>query len=82
LEKLGGKVEGSFEDRYKKLCELMNQKENKHISRLLPSALYKGIRNKLDHASDSNRVTPEEAIRISEIVKDFIHEVFPSIDRS
>jgi hypothetical protein len=42
---------------------------------LLPSAVYK-VRNKLDHASDANRVTPKEATDISKMVIDFMNEIF------
>jgi DNA mismatch repair ATPase MutS len=75
LEKLGEKAEGNFEDRYKKLCKVIKEREGREISQLLPSAVYK-VRNKLDHASDSNRVTPKEAKGISKMVIEFINEVF------
>jgi hypothetical protein len=76
LEKLGEKIEGNFENRYKKLCRVINEKEKRDISQLLPLAIYNGIRNKLDHASNSNRVTPKEAKEISVMVKKFIDELF------
>lgn len=76
LEKLGEKAEGSFEDRYKKLCRLIKEKEDRDVSHLLPLALYKGVRNKLDHATDSNSVTPKEAKDIGRIVKEFLAEIF------
>jgi hypothetical protein len=77
LEKLGLKIEGSFKDKYRKLCTCIKEKENQRdISQLLPIALYEGIRNKLDHASNSNRVTEKEAKDISRIVVDFMNEIF------
>jgi hypothetical protein len=42
---------------------------------ILPSAIYK-VRNKLDHSSDSNRVTPKEAKDISKMVIELMNEVF------
>jgi len=56
---------------------VIKEKEGKDISQLLPLALYDGIRNKLDHASESNRVTPKEAQDISEWVIKFMKEIFP-----
>jgi hypothetical protein len=76
LEELNGKVEGDFKNRYNKLCELVKSKEGRDISRLLPLALYNGVRNKLDHATP-NKVTPKEAKDISEFVRKFIDEIFP-----
>jgi len=77
LEQLGEKAEGNFEDRYKKLCKVIKEKEGRDISQLLPSAVYK-VRNKLDHSSESNTVTPKEAREISKVVTDFMNEVFTS----
>lgn len=76
LEELDESTEGNFEKRYKRLAQAIKKKEHRDISQLLPLAIYKGIRNKLDHASHSNRVTPKEAKDISKIVKDLINEVF------
>ena len=76
LEALNEKIEGSFKQKYKKLCSVIKEKEGKKISQLHPLALYDGIRNKLDHASDSNRVTSKEAKDISKIVIEFMEEVF------
>jgi len=76
LEKLGEKAEGSFRARYQKLCKIIKEKEGRDIQQLLPIALYEGIRNKLDHASDSNRVTPKEAKDISKMVTEFMNEIF------
>lgn len=75
LEQLGEKAEGNFEDRFKQLCKIIKEKEGRDISQLLPSAVYK-VRNKLDHSSDSNTVTPKEAREISRMVIDFMNEVF------
>lgn len=75
LEKLGEKADGNFEERYKKLCRVIKEKEGRDISQILPSAIYK-VRNKLDHSSDSNRVTPKEAKDISKMVIEFMNEVF------
>jgi hypothetical protein len=77
LELLGEKAEGNFEDRYKKLCKVIKEKEGKDIFQLLPSAVYK-VRNKLDHSSESNTVTPKEAKEISRMVIDFMNTVFTS----
>ena len=77
LKELGAKVEGSFKQKYRKLGAVIKEKEGKDISQLLPLALYDGIRNKLDHASDANRVTPKEAKDISEWVIKFMKEIFP-----
>jgi hypothetical protein len=74
LENLGEKADGNFEERYKKLCKVIKEKENRDISQQLPSAIYK-VRNKLDHSSDSNRVTPKEARDISKMVIEFMNEV-------
>ena len=76
LETLEEKAEGSFRQRYKKLCKLIKEKEGREIQQLLPTALYDGVRNKLDHASNSNRVTPKEAKDISNFVLEFMKEVF------
>jgi hypothetical protein len=76
LEKLGEKTDGNFEERYKKLCRVIKEKEGRDISQLLPSAIYK-VRNKLDHSSDSNKVTPKEAKEMSKMVIEFMSEVFP-----
>lgn len=76
LEQLGEKAEGNFEDRYKKLCKVIKEKEGRAISQLLPSAVYK-VRNKLDH-SDFNTVTPKESREISKMVIEFMNEVFAS----
>jgi len=65
-----------FEEKYNRLCETIKEKEAKDLPQLLPSALYK-VRNKLDHASESNRVTPKEAKDISEWVIKFMKEIFP-----
>lgn len=81
LESFGIKVENRmfFKDKYQKLCEAIKQKENgRDIYQLLPVALYEGIRNKLDHASNSHKVTKEEAEEISKIVIKFMNEVFTS----
>ena len=77
LEALSVKVEGSFKQKYSKLCEAIKEKEGKDISQLLPLALYEGVRNKLDHASDAKRVTAKEAKDISELVIKFMKEIFP-----
>jgi len=79
LEELGESTEGNFEKRYKKLAQTIKKKERRDISQLLPLAIYKEIRSKLDHASHSNRVTPKEAKYISKIVKNLIIEVFKKI---
>jgi hypothetical protein len=79
LEKLGAKADGSFRARYQKLCKIIKDKENRDIQQLLPIALYEGIRNKLDHASDSNRVTQKEAKDISKMVIEFTNEIFQKI---
>ena len=76
LEKLGEKTDGNFEERYKKLCRVIKEKEGRDISQILPSAIY-NVRNKLDHSSDSKRVIPKEAKDISKMVIDFMNEVFP-----
>lgn len=77
LEKLGQKVEGSFREKYRKLCESIKQQEDgRDISQLLPIALYEVVRNKLDHASNSNRVNEKEAKDISKIVTGFMNELF------
>jgi len=77
LEQLGEKADGNFEERYKRLCKVIKEKEVKDIFQLLPSAVYK-VRNKLDHSSDSNTVTPKESREISRMVIDFMNEVFSS----
>ena len=76
LEQLGEKAGGSFRARYQKLCRIIKQKENRELQKLLPIALYEGVRNKLDHASDSNRVTPQEAKDIGKMVIAFMNDVF------
>jgi hypothetical protein len=74
LEQLKVKADGNFEERYKKLCKVIKEKEGRGISQLLPSAIYK-VRNKLDH-SDFNIITPKEAREISKMVSEFMNEVF------
>jgi len=76
LEELKVSKEGNFEKRYKRLVKSVKETEKRDISQLLPVALYKGVRNKLDHASQDNRVTPKEANQISKIVINLITEVF------
>jgi hypothetical protein len=53
------------------------KRNTKDTSQLLPLALYDGIRNKLDHASEANRFSPKEAKAISEWVIKFKKEMFP-----
>ena len=74
LDQLGEKTEGNFEERFRKLCKVIKEKEGRDISQLLPSAVYK-VRNKLDH-SDFNIITPKEARDICKMVIDFMNEVF------
>jgi len=76
LEELKVSKEGNFEKRYKRLVKSVKETEKRDISQLLPMALYKGVRNKLDHASHDNRVTQKEANQISKIVINLIAEVF------
>lgn len=76
LKDLELSTEGSFENRYKRLANGIKEKEKRDIQKLLPLALYKEVRNKLDHASHALRVTPREAKDISKIVIDLISEVF------
>jgi len=76
LEQLKAPTEGNFKKKYKRLLNLIKEKEQRDIQQLLPLALYEGIRNKLDHASHTNRVTPKEAKQISKLVIDIITEVF------
>jgi len=77
MERLGLKIEGSFRDKYRKLCLSIKEKENgRDLSQLLPIAVYEVVRNKLDHASNSNRVTSKEAKDILKIVTDFMDDVF------
>jgi hypothetical protein len=75
LEQLGEKTDGNFEERYKKLCRVIKEKEGKDIHQILPSAVYK-VRSKLDHATHENRVTSKEAENISKVVIEFMNEVF------
>lgn len=79
LESLGESTKGAFTQRYRRLVKIIKEKEQRDISELLPLAIYDGIRNKLDHASHSNRVTPEEALDISKIVRNLIDEIFSSL---
>jgi hypothetical protein len=74
LKQLGEKDDGNFEERYKRLCEVIKQKEGRDIHQILPSAIYK-VRNKLDHCSDSTTVTPNEAKEISQLVMGFMNQV-------
>jgi len=76
LEKMGLKAEGSFKEKYRKLCSLIKEQEHRELFQLLPTALYDGVRNKLDHASNSNRVTEKEAKEINRFVMRFIGQVF------
>jgi hypothetical protein len=77
LKELQEATEGSFDKRYRKLVETIKEKENRDIQNLLPLALYSTIRNKLDHASHINKVSPKEAKDIGELVRKFIAEIFP-----
>lgn len=76
LESFEKLTKGSFQKRYNTLAQTIKEKEGRDISRLLPLAIYDGIRNKLDHASHSNSVTPKEAKDISRIVMNLISELF------
>jgi hypothetical protein len=76
LEILGEKFDGNFKDKYNRLCDSIKKKEQKDISKIMPFALYDSIRNKLDHASNVNKVTPNEAIQINVIVNDLINQLF------
>jgi len=78
LDGLEKPTQGNFEKRYKRLAQIIEEKEQRDISQLLPLAIYSGIRHKLDHASHSNRVTPKEAKDISRIVVNLIVELFSS----
>ena len=76
LEELKETTEGSFAKRYERLKSAIKTKEHRDIQQLLPMALYKGIRNKLDHASHANRVTSKEANEIKKIVIDILDDLF------
>lgn len=76
LEQLGLKAEGQFKEKYRKLSASIKEKENRDIFQLLPTALYDGVRNKLDHASNCNKVTENEAKEINKLVIGFMEEVF------
>ena len=77
LNDLGESCEGSFEARYDRLVKAVKEKEKgRDLQRLLPLAIYRGIRNKLDHESHESNVTAKEAKKISEIVIDLMNEVF------
>ena len=75
LDDLGESTKGNFESRYERLRKVIKEKEQRDIQQLLPIALYKVIRNKLDHASHVNRVTPEEAKDICKIVVSLMAEL-------
>lgn len=76
LEDLELSTEGNFEKKYRRLAKTIKENEKRDISQLLPLAIYKGIRNKLDHASHANKVTKEEANEICKIVTNLIAEIF------
>lgn len=76
LEELNISQEGSFEKKYSRLINGVKKKENRDIQQLLPLALYKGVRNKLDHGSHAHKVTPKEAKQISQLVRSLINELF------
>jgi len=76
LEELNVPVDGKFEKKYNRLISCVKEKENRNIQQLLPKALYKVVRNKLDHASHANKVTPKEAQHISQLVQSLINELF------
>jgi hypothetical protein len=80
LNDLGESCEGSFEARYNRLVKIVKEKEQgRDLQRLLPLAIYKGVRSKLDHASHENQVTPREAKDISRIVIGLMTEVFQKV---
>lgn len=76
LNELKLSTKGSFESKYKRLAMAIKDKEQREIQQLLPAALYKGVRNKLDHASHTSRVTPKEAKAVCEFVINLIAELF------
>lgn len=76
LEELGESTDGSFAKKYKRLISAVKKKESRDIQQLLPTAMYEGIRNKLDHASHANRVTKKEAQEIKKIVINILSDLF------
>jgi len=77
LEQLKESTDGSFDIRYKRLISAIKAKEKRDIQQLLPLALYNVIRNKLDHASHTSKVTSKEAKEISNIVISILKDLFP-----
>ena len=75
LEELGETTDGSFDTKYKRLISAVKKKEHRDIQQLLPTAMYKGIRNKLDHASHANKVTKREAQEIKKIVTNILNDL-------
>jgi len=76
LDQLGVDSGGSFKQKINRLSDEIKKRENRDISNLVPRALYDGIRNKLDHASDKNIITYQEALHISDIVMQLLDELF------
>jgi len=75
---LGESTEGDFTQRLERVVSSIKRKENREIQRMLPESLYKGVRQKLDHASHKYRPTPAEADNIVKTVIGFLDELFPA----
>lgn len=78
LEGFGDQIEGDFTKKLDRVVLLIKQKEKRKIQRMLPESLYKGPRNKLDHASHKYAPTPTETKNIIKNVTDFLNDLFPS----
>lgn len=77
LEDLDESTEGSFTEKLSRLVATVKHIEEREIQRMLPESLYKGPRQKLDHASHKYKPTPREAENIVRTVISFLDELFP-----
>ena len=78
LENLNESLQGDFYKKLQRLVSVVKKVEKRDIQQMLPTAMYKEIRNKLDHASHKYKPTQKEADNIYKNVISFLEELFQS----
>ena len=77
LEDMGSNTDGTYTQRLDRVANLIKKNEERTISKMIPETLYRGPRQKLDHASHKNLPTATETRTIIKSVMDFMDELFP-----
>jgi hypothetical protein len=75
LKDLGEKTEGNFDDRCKRLVEVVRKKEKRSLQTILPPAMYKA-RNLLLHGGHEHKPTAQESEQIIRWIEDFMVKLF------